>query len=158
MAVSLVLSFRFASTADMPAISALMKQSSAKFIVPSLTKAAADHLMMSLNEASLERSGADVVYWVAENEGQLVGVLGLRGRAHVLHCFVAEKFQRCGVGAAMWRYVSQQLLSGEHDSGFTVNSSLFAVSFYKTLGFVAVSGIVEREGVKFVPMRLDPSD
>lgn len=158
MPSSLHFSVRLASNDDMTAISTLMKESSEKFIVPSLTKAAADHLMMSLDEGTLGRSSADVVYWVAHSGGLLLGVLGVRGGAHVLHCFVAEHCHRCGVGAAMWRFVSQQLLSRGHSARFTVNSSLFAVSFYKTLGFVAVSGIVEREGVKFVPMRLSTSD
>lgn len=158
MIMPMPFSVRLASHADMSAISTLMKESSAKFIAPSLTKAAADHLMKSLNEAALGRSSADVVYWVAHNEGLLLGVLGVRGGRHVLHCFVAEQCHRCGVGSAMWRFVSQQLLSSGSREAFTVNASLFAVSFYKALGFVAVSGIVEREGVKFVPMRLSTPD
>lgn len=148
------LNIRLANSTDMSAISVLMKASTTKFIVPSLTKAAAERLLMSLSEASLRSSTADVVYWVAERDGQLAGVLGIKAGAHVLHCFVEEGWHRRGIGLAMWRYVSKELSMPADRFVFTVNSSLFAVPFYQSLGFVAVSDVVERAGVRFIPMQL----
>lgn len=150
----MALEIRVANSTDMSAISALMKASTAKFIVPSLTKAAAEQLLMSLSEAPLRNSSAEVVYWIAERDGQLAGVLGIKAGAHVLHCFVGEGWHRRGIGGAMWRYVSKELSMQADRCIFTVNSSLYAVPFYQSLGFVAVADVVERAGVRFIPMQL----
>lgn len=153
--MSTILDFqvRAAHRSDMTGVSALMRKSASKFIVPDLTHAAASHLLASLDEESLLYSYANCIqYWVAESEGELAGVFGIKSVNHVLHCFVEECHQRRGVGRLMWQFVLREASTQESDPQFTVNSSLYAVPFYKELGFIAVSGVRQREGVKFVPM------
>jgi N-acetylglutamate synthase-like GNAT family acetyltransferase len=87
----------------------------------------------------VEEIAAGVVFWVAEQEGRLLGVMGIQDKgdvALVRHAYVAPSTQRKGVGTRLLRHVeglnSKPLLIG------TWADALWAIEFYRRNGFTVV--------------------
>ena len=94
---------------------------------------------MSREELAREIS-AGVVFWVAEQEGRLLGVMGIQDKgdvALVRHAYVATTTQRNGVGTRLLRHVEslvdQPLLIG------TWAAASWAIGFYQRNGFTVVT-------------------
>lgn len=80
-----------------------------------------------------------VVFWVAEQEGRLSGVMGIQDKgdvALVRHAYVAPTLQRSGVGTRLLRHVEgltdKPILIG------TWASASWAIEFYQRNGFTVV--------------------
>jgi N-acetylglutamate synthase-like GNAT family acetyltransferase len=82
---------------------------------------------------------AGVVFWLAEQEGGLSGVMGMQDKgdvALVRHAYVATASQRTGVGTALLRHVT-----GLFDKPVLVGTwadASWAVEFYRRNGFTVV--------------------
>ena len=87
-------------------------------------------------------------YYLAEDEGALLGLAALRDGTHLYHLFVHADAHRRGVGRALWAHV-QSLADGQT---ITVNASLFAVPAYERMGFRATDAEQSVDGLSFVPM------
>lgn len=92
---------------------------------------------------------------VAEDDGRLVGMLEVRDGTHVSMLFVAARRRRGGVARALLGHVFG---APARWPALTVNSAPGAVGAYERLGFVAESAVVERNGLRFVPMRRAAGD
>ena len=60
----------------------------------------------------MEEIAGGVVFWVAEQEGRLLGVMGIQDKgdvALVRHAYVARTTQRMGVGTTLLRHVEGQI-------------------------------------------------
>ncbi len=93
---------------------------------------------MSADELSREMAGG-VVFWVAEQEGRLAGVMGIQDKgdvALVRHAYVAPTTQRTGVGTRLLRHVEglvdKPILIG------TWAAASWAIDFYRRNGFTVV--------------------
>jgi N-acetylglutamate synthase-like GNAT family acetyltransferase len=88
----------------------------------------------------LAREIADgVVFWVAEEEGRLLGVMGMQDKgsvALVRHAYVAPVEQRKGVGTKLLRHV-QSLTDKPILIGTWADAS-WAIEFYRRNGFSVV--------------------
>jgi N-acetylglutamate synthase-like GNAT family acetyltransferase len=80
-----------------------------------------------------------VVFWVAEQDGRLAGVMGIQDKgdvALVRHAYVASTTQRSGVGTRLLRHVEglvdKPILIG------TWASASWAIDFYRRNGFTIV--------------------
>ena len=90
--------------------------------------------------AELEREiAAGVVFWVAEEEGRVVGVMGMQDKgavALVRHAYVLPTTHRSGVGSRLLRHVEgfteKPILIG------TWASATWAIEFYRRNGFTVV--------------------
>ena len=94
---------------------------------------------MSLDELRHEIAGG-VEFWVAEDEGRLLGVMGIQDKgdvALVRHAYVATQQQRSGVGATLLRHV--QGLAGKPLLLGTWADASWAIAFYRRNGFTVVS-------------------
>ena len=95
--------------------------------------------------AELEREiAAGVVFWVAEEDGHLLGVMGIQDKgdvALVRHAYVASNLQKKGVGTTLLRHVegltSKPILIG------TWASASWAIDFYRRNGYTVVSNQVK---------------
>lgn len=94
---------------------------------------------MSADELRKELAES-VVFWVAEVEERLVGVMGIQDKgdvALVRHAYVAPGVQRSGVGTRLLRHVAgltdKPLLIG------TWAAASWAIAFYRRNGFTVVS-------------------
>ena len=81
-----------------------------------------------------------VVFWVAEQEGRLFGVMGVQDKgdvALVRHAYVAPTTQRSGLGSSLLRHVEglvdKPILIG------TWAAATWAIEFYRRNGFTLVS-------------------
>ena len=81
--------------------------------------------------------------------GELAGVIAARsGGAHVALFFVETRFQRQGVGRALF----ERLLADSPRGALTVTSSPYAVGVYRALGFRETAGEQSADGIRFTPM------
>jgi N-acetylglutamate synthase-like GNAT family acetyltransferase len=88
----------------------------------------------------LEREiGDGVRFWVAEEDGRVLGVMGMQDRGEVAlvrHAYVARTAQRTGVGSALLRHVhglaDKPILIG------TWADASWAIDFYRRHGFTVV--------------------
>jgi N-acetylglutamate synthase-like GNAT family acetyltransferase len=93
---------------------------------------------MSTDELEREISGG-VVFWVAEQEGRLLGVMGIQDKgdvALVRHAYVAPTLQRKGVGTRLLRHVER--LADKPILVGTWASASWAIEFYKRNRFTIV--------------------
>ena len=88
----------------------------------------------------LEREIADgVVFWVAEEDGRLLAVMGIQDKGEVAlvrHAYVAPAVQRKGVGTSLLRHV--QGLTGKPVLIGTWAAASWAIEFYRRNGFTVV--------------------
>jgi N-acetylglutamate synthase-like GNAT family acetyltransferase len=94
---------------------------------------------MPIDELQREIAGG-IVFWVAEEDGRLLGVMGIQDKgdvALVRHAYVAPTLQRSGVGTKLLRHVEgltdKPILIG------TWASASWAIEFYERNGFTVVS-------------------
>ena len=94
---------------------------------------------MSTDELEREIAGV-VVFWVAEQEGRLSGVMGMQDKgdvALVRHAYVAPNTQRAGVGTRLLHHVEslvdKPILIG------TWAAASWAIEFYRRNGFTVVT-------------------
>lgn len=86
---------------------------------------------MSTDELEKEISEG-VVFWVAEEEGRLLGVMGIQDKgdvALVRHAYVAPAIQRGGVGTRLLRHV--EALADKPILIGTWASASWAIEFYR---------------------------
>jgi N-acetylglutamate synthase-like GNAT family acetyltransferase len=94
---------------------------------------------MPMDELVNEIAGG-VLFWVAEEEGRLLGVMGIQDKgavALVRHAYVAPTIQRSGVGTRLLRHV-QGLADKPILIGTWADAS-WAIEFYRRNGFTVVS-------------------
>ncbi len=99
-------------------------------------------------------SSPEYAYLVAEEDGALAGVVGIRDNGHLYHLFVAPAFHGGGLSRRLWDAAKEAALQAGNPGEFTVNSSLYAVPVYERFGFVPTGPRVEQHGIAFVPMKL----
>jgi len=94
---------------------------------------------MSAKELAQEVANG-VAFWVAEDEGRVLGVMGLQDKDDVTlirHAYVATSTQRAGVGSRLLRHVldltNKPVLIG------TWADAAWAIDFYRRNGFTVVS-------------------
>lgn len=82
---------------------------------------------------------AGISFWVAEDEGQLLGVMGIQDKgpvALIRHAYVAPTTQRRGVGTKLLRHV--EALAGKPVLIGTWADASWAIDFYRRNGFTLV--------------------
>lgn len=86
--------------------------------------------------------------YVAEDKGEVIGYIALKGKDHLYHLFVDESHQRQGVASALWSH----LLSEVDLEGCKLRSSLTAIPFYKILGFTEINTPEIESGISYQAM------
>ena len=132
------MSIRLARDADRPAMLAIINDAAQAYrgVIP------ADrwHEPYMPAEELASEIVAGVVFWVAEDDGRMVGVMGLQDKGDVTlvrHAYVSPSKQRKGVGQALLRQV--QGLSAKPVLIGTWAAASWAIDFYERNGFARVS-------------------
>lgn len=84
--------------------------------------------------------GAGVRFWIAEEEGRVLGVMGIQDKGAVAllrHAYVATTAQRKGVGTRLLRQVER--LAGKPILIGTWAAAAWAIEFYRRNGYVVLS-------------------
>jgi N-acetylglutamate synthase-like GNAT family acetyltransferase len=82
----------------------------------------------------------DINFWVAEDEGRVLGVMGIQDKGAVTlvrHAYVAPTTQRMGVGTRLLRHV--QRLTDKPILIGTWATASWAIEFYRRNGFTLLS-------------------
>ncbi len=146
---------RPATKADIQPMSLLISSLVTEFILPTCTEQGAQILINSMDQGSIKHYfDSGYQYNVALIDDTIVGVVGIRDNSHLYHLFVAKSHQGKGISKTLWDHAKQQAIDNGNAGFFTVNSALNATELYLKWGFVPLSGIRERSGIKDIPMRL----
>ena len=87
-----------------------------------------------------EEIASGVVFWVAERDGQLAGLMGIQDKGEVAlvrHAYVAPNAQKTGLGTTLLRHV--QGLTDKPILIGTWAAASWAIEFYRRNGFTVVS-------------------
>lgn len=91
-----------------------------------------------------------LVIYGAFDEARLVGVMAVKDEGkHISLFFIREEYHRKGIGRRLFDAFIEETSVPE----MTVNSSTYAVPFYKSLGFEQVQEPQITNGLKYVPMK-----
>ncbi|TQV88366.1 GNAT family N-acetyltransferase [Aliikangiella coralliicola] len=149
---------RKARLEDAAAISSLIIPLLKKYVSHEFTPQAQITMLNTMSESKIaENISRDFEYYLAEygpkeaSPAILAGVIGMKGKDHLFHLFVAERFHRAGIGNKLWHF----MLSQNNESQFTVYSSRFAVAFYQKLGFQSIGEPMKEGGVLCYPMAVE---
>ena len=100
---------------------------------------------MSADELNKEISDG-VVFQVAEDQGRLTGIMGIQDKGDVAlirHAYIDPAVQRSGVGTSLLlhvqSFVSKPVLVG------TWSDALWAIEFYRRIGFTVVSKPIKNQ-------------
>ena len=150
------ITLRPALVADASAIVALIDD-----LMPFLTLhpdgAGAEKFIEHCRQPSIENylSLPNYAYQLAHIDGELAGVVAMRDNTHLFHMFVPRALHRRGMARRLWQAARDASLARGGVTAFTVNSSLYALPLYESLGFAATGPKVETGGIAFVPMRME---
>lgn len=126
-----------------------------EFVAPDYSRAGIREFYRYANPESMERRiRYDSSVYVAESEGDIAGMIEMRGLDHVALLFVGLRER--GIARNLLSMALSASL--ERDPGIktvTVNSSLYARQAYERLGFEADGPSRKMNGIIYVPMSLD---
>lgn len=146
---------RQATIEDAPAISDLIRPLADKYIGYEFSPEGAANLLATMEPGAIQRyfkSGYE--YHVAEENGVMAGVVGVRDNSHLYHLFVADDFRGRGLARQLWVVARDACRRSGNLGGFTVKSSRFAIAVYRKFGFVVTGPPETRNEITSVPMKL----
>jgi GNAT superfamily N-acetyltransferase len=154
----MAISIRDATPADAAAISALVRQSARNTIFANGPDDGCNYfLAMNTPAATTGRMRGNYHYYIAEDEGQIVGMIAMRDNSHLYHLFVDQAWHGHGIGRRLWEHAREVCRRNGNPGRYTVNSTPEAIPIYERFGFVATGEIETRNGLTALPMRLGPA-
>jgi ribosomal protein S18 acetylase RimI-like enzyme len=106
-----------------------------------------------------ERCQEDDFVVLAISQGKILGMIELVEISHISLFYTDGDHQRIGIGRELLRKALKICMKDEPTlSGITVNSSPNAVNIYEKLGFYVKEPEQVKNGIRFVPMRLEISN
>lgn len=93
----------------------------------------------------------ELILWGYFIDDKLVGVIALRNKNHISLLFVDKKYHRQKIATKLF-FVVEQLCKKSNEKYISVNSSPYALYFYKYLGFIPTEEEKEVNGIRFIPM------
>jgi GNAT superfamily N-acetyltransferase len=149
---------RSASLADASAISELVCRVAAATIFANGPEDGRRYFMAMNTPAAVAGKMNDDAYryYVAEQDGRMVGMIAIRGNAHLYHLFIDDSMHRSGLGRRLWDHARGEAARNGNRGRFTVNATPDTTGFYERLGFKVSGEMHVRNGHPAIPMTLDP--
>lgn len=150
------LSFRRASVDETPALAELVGRVFDAFVAADFTpQGVMEFRNFIAPEKMAARMAAESTVYVAHSGEALAGMVELNHPEHIALLFVDQAYQGQGVARALLGLcISEARLHQPGLPEMTVNASLYAVEAYRRLGFERTGAEQEKNGLRFVPMRL----
>ena len=99
-------------------------------------------------------NAGEMKFWGCYQNNFLVGVVAIREGQHISLLFVRGKFHHLGAGTMLVNAAIADIASGNPENPVvTVNSSPYAVEFYKAVGFEPLDEEQKADGIRYTPMR-----
>ena len=96
----------------------------------------------------------EMKFWGCYQNSYLVGVIAIRPVQHISLLFVRGRFHHLGVASRLVRVAIAEIRASKPEiPAVTVNSSPYAVDFYKAVGFEPLGDEEKRDGIRYTPMR-----
>jgi GNAT superfamily N-acetyltransferase len=144
--------YRLAKVSDSVAISSLILEVVEEFVIPEFTPRGAENMRAIISEPCIKSYiEQGMQYYLASYCGEIVGALAIKNGFHIYHFFVSKAHQKKKVAYSLWRY----WFTNNPQPRVTVNSSKFAMAFYRSLGFTQHQPMLEFNGIKGYPMVRD---
>lgn len=93
-------------------------------------------------------------FWGSKMNGDWTGVIATMGENHIFLLFVKREYHGQGIAHKLFRTLEERCRRLPDLKRITVNSSRYALPFYRRLGFTETD--IERivNGIRFTPMEL----
>ena len=106
-------------------------------------------------QSMVERVEAgEMKFWGCYLNNYLVGVIALRTGQHISLLFVRGQFHRLGVGRQLLKVAIADVAASDPQIPYvTVNSSPYAVEFYRACGFEALGSEEKKDGIRYTSMK-----
>ena len=142
-----------AEASDAEAISGLALETCERFLFDSTSKEGRKTLRELYSPSRVrQRIQANDCFELVFHDQELVGAAAMRrDDCHVYLFFVTGRLHGHGLGRKLMRALISSMGDTRH---ITLNSSMYAVEFYKRLGFEATGPVANARGVEFLPMKL----
>jgi len=139
---------REASPDDASSISELVQASFVLHVAPDWERSAQEAFLRDTTAEKLSGPIAAATFVaVYEDEGQILGVISLPRPNLIQLFFVAPTHLRKGIGRTLWEAARTHIEERHSDiKTIELNSSPYAVSTYKALGFFPISEPFRRKG------------
>ncbi len=96
--------------------------------------------------------------FAAVEEETIIGMVALRSGNHISLLFVDQHHHNRGIGTALLEYAADFLKDNTGYDRMTVNSSPYAVQFYRNRGFYDTGEETVKDGIIYTPMQKDIED
>lgn len=152
------ITIRIAQPTDATAISALIYTVTLKHVHDDfLTEEGKQFFLKAISTQAIRQYlETNYCYWLAESEGKLIGLIGMREHQHIFHLFVVPAAHRKGVASALWAKAQEAAIAYGYEGKFTVYSSTFAQSLYQKWGFRPTQeAYLIKNGHRSIPMELE---
>jgi GNAT superfamily N-acetyltransferase len=150
-------SYREATAEDAECISNLILESQEEFCFHEYSE---DGKKLMLHLCGVDAIRSYIVrgdsYYVAECDGDFVGVAGVRDNEHLSHNFVDKNWHRQGISNNLWKLVSDECIRRGNNGSFNLNASTYAIPVYERWGFKVTGAMSHEHGLSFTPMELNP--
>jgi GNAT superfamily N-acetyltransferase len=151
------LHLRLGRPEDVRAISVLARRVVRRWILPDQSPEAGQALLDRLGTRVLrERMRAGQRFHLARMDEVLVGIAVMRDDCHLVHFFVATRYQGRGIASRLWQRAMRDAVRRAGTRRFTLNATRCALPVYRHFGFVATGA--ERpspNGIVSTPMMLE---
>lgn len=136
------------------AVCALVERSFRQFVAPDFPPEGVEEFLEFAAPAALvERLQDDARVLVAEADGEIVGVIELKGCEHLTLLFVDAEAHGRGLGRRLVERGLELCRRGDPEAErVTVNASRYAVPVYRRLGFEPIGPERTENGITFLPM------
>jgi ribosomal protein S18 acetylase RimI-like enzyme len=89
--------------------------------------------------------------FVALDEDNIAGMIEGNGKDKITRLFIDKKYHRKGVGKQLTKKI-EELYQAKGAKKIRVFSSIYAIDFYRKIGFKKSTGVMKREGFVYQPM------
>ena len=125
-----------------------------EFEAPEYTQEGIDEFMRYIAPDSIRNmiAAQALLVWVYKDRAAVRGVIAIRPPSHISLLFVDRRWHKAGIARSLFEHVltSQQVSTNAVE--MTVNSSPYAVGFYRRMGFVETEPEKVTNGIRYIPM------
>ncbi|MFC5437845.1 GNAT family N-acetyltransferase [Rhodanobacter umsongensis] len=150
--------YRLGHIGDAPAIGALARRVTRRWILPQQPASAAGPLLYGMSAKAIRQKMQEGQrFHLAWQDGvRLVGVAAMRDDCHLFQFFVSTRLHGRGIARQLWQRTMRDAIRRAGTRHFTLKASAMALPVYLHFGFVP-SGplLVSDTGLATQPMHLD---
>ena len=122
-----------------------------EFVAPDLSVQGIEEFkkFTSYNSIIQKFDKEDLYFWGCMDKDSLSGVIATKGINHICMLFVKKEYHRRGIARILFQTVEKNC---REQKNITVNSSPYALKFYRNLGFADTDSEQTANGIRFIPM------